>query len=375
MSQTRRGTVILTILVLAVAVATAFSVASFIENRQRQAPYSSYTSNENGFYGAYKLIDMTFPGRIHREISPLSALLRRNPVIITARVEWSKKEQRQLEVWMQHGGVLLDLKPSENELGDYASERTAEPDPQWKGFKDIPKVPLPSGHVIKLAECQVPIYRSSFGPEIVVEQVGKGRRILFSDALTNEDLKRHPEAGAVFAKIVALYLRGRTSAAWDEGYSLSGPPAKNPGSIPPQWFAVLEQLILLAILYCLARGWRFGAPVPLNFGGNMTLQDYLHSLAGFYFKAGARTLALEELINDLRRRLAKATGLSIGAGDERLVVAYQNIYQRDPQALRQLLQECGDAIDRQRVGERQLYHLGRMIDNFRREIDRYGIER
>jgi hypothetical protein len=84
---------------------------------------------------------------------------------------------------------------------------------------------------------------------------------------------------------------------------------------------VLIQTALTFLAFLVARGTRFGAPVPPPEGARASSLEYVSALGDLYQRAGARVLAVETLAGSLRRSLAASLGVSRGEEVPRLAAS------------------------------------------------------
>lgn len=341
------------------------------EDTQRQKTDGSYSRQDQGYCGIYLLLRNSFPKTVSRSERQVIQVFSGEPaVLITTRSSWTKQEQQAAQGWMEQGGVLVLLHPPESEQGNDAGERQAKLNPVWAGFADLPRLSVPEAKVWKAAKEDLPIYVSNIGPEVGVRAVGRGRRVVFSDAtmLTNSYLLKQPEAGVALAKLVALYHGTTTKKIlWDESIIVSAEPQATPG----WWYALLAQLVLLAIIYTVSRGRRLGPPRELSQTDTLSLEDYRNSLAGFYRKTGCRQVVLEELYQELRRRLLRATGCGAGVTDRELAEVLSKLRGIDPVPLIKTLEDAVEAMARTEPDEKRFYAIGKALDRYRKELDQY----
>jgi hypothetical protein len=84
---------------------------------------------------------------------------------------------------------------------------------------------------------------------------------------------------------------------------------------------VLIQTALTFLAFLVARGTRFGAPVPPPGGARASSLEYVSALGDLYQRAGARALAVETLAGSLRRTLAVSLGMNRGEEAPRLAAS------------------------------------------------------
>ena len=359
------------ITVVSIAV-LSFSSLWLAEDHMRQEKPSLHSRAKNGYQGIYLLIKNRFPRVVPGERSFNNLLTNERDILVTARSNWTSEESDAIRQWMDQGGVLIQITPLEEELGDYyAPNREAYPHSDWAGFHDL-KLSLSDSPPLKLQNGDVAIYSSEYGPEVVVRRVGKGRRIILPavNSLTNEQLRINPELGALFIKLLAVYEGEKKRIIWDESFNLT--QADFSLKIPRYIYGIILQLIILSLFFTISYGRRLGPPKSLPTGQYLTLRDYLNSLSGFYRKTGSRRLVLEELYSDLRRRLLTVTGLSPSVDDSQLASAFANIRGIDSQRLARTLNDCRHAVKQSKFNEKIFYDLGKALDEYRKELDGYG---
>ncbi|HEX2953207.1 MAG TPA: hypothetical protein VHR47_04395 [Bacillota bacterium] len=385
MNHPDRATRRLTVISVVVLILLGVTAISLFENQQRQVSLSSYSVKPDGYYVTYTLLTHIFPGKVLRCNSNFTELLEKGEnVVITPRTEWSDTERSLAMRWIKRGGVLILLSPMPEDLGVATTDHKTLPNPEWPGFRDLPSYHPTSSQVLKLHKDDVPLYYSKRGIKVAIRRIGQGRRVVFANSLTNKFLVKHPEGAAILGKLVAVYLKDHSLVLWDEGF-LNILPSNNRSkseSLAEKsaikwnsfWISlfIMAQIFIVAVFYTVARGMRFGKPIILQNQTELTLRDYIRSLTGFYYRAGARSVVLEELYLDLRSRLLKIAGLNHSASNEMLVEKVSHVIPIDSKRLNVLLVEAQTALDREAISERQLYRFGRQMDQIRREIEKYG---
>lgn len=361
--------IVLTLLALGALIVSSLWLA---ESNKRQGLPSVYSAEDKGFFASYKLINRTV-GRVYPWTGTLHAQFQSVPgVFITARKGWSKADLKEAEKWMRGGGIMILLSPLPEELGEEVRPpRIARVHGDWAGFQDLPSIHLGTSRGLKIQPTDFPLYSSSFGPEIVVRQVGKGRRIVFGamNGLNNATLRKRPELGAVLAKVVALY-RGKKRIVWDESYNF--PTQKAPLRLSWPWVLAFIQTAILGLLYVIAKGRRLGPPLALALDPPLTLRDYLVSLAGFYRRSRGRRFVLEYLFSDLRLRLLRYTGLGPSVEDTLLAEAYGRMGGDDPRLLKETMATCRRLLEGAPLDEKTFYHWGKVINAYRKELELNG---
>lgn len=215
------------------------------------------------------------------------------------------------------------------------------------------------------------------GAAVLYAPYGRGRAILVADPgfLANDRLRSAPD-NAVFLLNLARSF-GVRRVQFDEyhlGFSDDPRPedAERLARLPAAVTAVQWQLLLLALLYFLMAGRRFGRPIALPETGGRTITEYLDSLATLYQRAQANTAALDHLYQGLVERMRLLTGLSSAAGTEALARAAAARLGRDGEDLQRLLARCRAVQARGSITAAELTSLAKRIDYYRKEFEKWG---
>lgn len=332
-------------LILAILVAVLVGVSALVGDRdaddareERPNP-STYNAKGTGSKGLYLWLQ-ELGLRVRRWERPLTGLPDEATLLLVLgpRLPLEEQDLKALEEWVRDGGVLVladdtvggpvpgvwagapllsfGLRPR---VGDGAgSLRPAFPSPYAAGVETI----QPTGRVRfqrRIPEGWAPLFADRVGDVVTIKRLGGGRLIaiadpgLFSNArlevagharLALNIVREHGKGGVV---LVDEFHHGY---GHDDGFFryLKGTAAP--------W--ILAQASLAFLAFLLARGTRFGPPVPVGGEARASSLEYVGALGDLYRRAGARRLAVAALARSFRRHLAEALGARAGEEPARL---------------------------------------------------------
>jgi len=165
-----------------------------------------------------------------------------------------------------------------------------------------------------------PLFADAAGDWLAVRRLGRGTIIAVSDPglFSNARLEV-----AGHARLILNILQGhvgRGTVLVDEfhhGHGYQGAFSRYLKGTAVPWVLIQAALAFLAFL--VARGTRFGAPMPPHEVARASSLEYVSALGDLYQRAGARGLAAEALAGSVRRNLAASLGVSRGEDVARLV--------------------------------------------------------
>jgi hypothetical protein len=325
--------------VLAAVVAVLAGVSALIGDRgadkvweSRPNP-SSYNPSGSGSKALFVwLQELGLRGR--RWEQPLAHLPVEATVLMVLgpRLPLEEQEMKGLEAWVRGGGILVladdavGRRGSGDSAGGPASTfglqlrvrgragtlQPAFPSPYAAGVRAI----QPTGWVRferGSSEGWAPLFGDGSGDVLVIKRLGRGRLIALADPgiFSNARLEVADHARLAL-NIVQTHAKGGV-VLLDEFHHGHGPERGLSGylrgtAVP--WMLLQAGLTFLILL--LARGTRFGAPVPSVEPARASSLEYVGALGDLYRRAGARRLAAEALAASLRRTLAAALGSRAG---------------------------------------------------------------
>ncbi len=325
--------------ILAVLVAMMAGVSALVGDRdaddareERPNP-STYNAKGTGSKGLFLWLQ-ELGLQVRRWERPLTDLPDEATVLLVLgpRLPLEEQELKALEEWVREGGVLVladdtvggplpgvwagapvlrfGLRPR---VGDKAgSLRPAFPSPYAVGVERI----QPAGRVRfqrQVSEGWAPLFADQTGDVVAIKRLGEGRLIAVADPGLFSNARLEVEGHARLAlNIVRDHVKGGVvlvdefhhGHGHDDGFFryLKGTAAP--------W--ILAQAALAFLAFLLARGTRFGAPVPAGEDARASSLEYVGALGDLYHRAGARRLAVAALARSFRRNLAEALGARAG---------------------------------------------------------------
>jgi hypothetical protein len=246
---------------------------------------------------------------------------------------WRQDEARRLREWVERGGraiVASDRSFFDDELfAAFGAGLVARPAGSIQaGISPVLSRPafrdLSSGTVraLRLDEPAAVLVADRDAPLIVERRIGTGVVYLSSasDLFLNGNLAT-AENYRFALNLLAGVRRGATIDFDEFHHGMHTEPTLDSlfTDTAPGRAALFAAL--MAFLYIVLRGRRFGAAVPLDVRPQRSSLDYVRSFAGLLRRSGARELAGERLARLYRRQLARAIGARPLASDEDVVAA------------------------------------------------------
>jgi hypothetical protein len=354
MSGSRREWVVLALLLSIMVAAAAFLGAQGDEGGAELRPNpSSYNANGNGTKALFLWLQgLGF--RVRRWEQPLTRLPAEPAVLLIlgpARpVEES--ELKALERWVMGGGtaVLADdgvgvpipgVWPGPPTLafglrGRYAGKpgelHPAFPSPYALGVETI----APTGPVrferVK-PEGWAPLFGDAAGVVMGIRRLGEGTLVAISEPglFSNARIET-----ADHARLILNIVQGHAGSGpilvdeFHHGHGQQDAFMAYVWKTAAPW--MLAQGVLIFLLLLLARGTRFGPPIPLATRARASSLEYIAALGDLYRRARARRLAAEALGSSFRRGLGEALGSGPGEELARLVArAARRLHLREGQ--------------------------------------------
>lgn len=142
---------------------------------------------------------------------------------------------------------------------------------------------------------------------------------------------------------------------------------------PSRALTALLAVIAALTLYLVSRGWRFGAPTPVNDAPRRSALEFVNAFAELYRRAGARGATVDLLRHSFRLRLATAAGVPADLPPAAVAAAVAGRHQVSEASLTALLQQ----LEPRSAGEpltdsellaltRQMAHLEEALDHVRK---------
>lgn len=301
--------------------------------REVQANPSTYNPKGTGSKGLYLWLQ-AIGLQVRRWERPLTGLPEEARVLLLLgpRIPLDEHELQALEEWVGRGGVLIlaDDTMGGKLPGVWAGApslrfglrprlggRTASLRPAFASFyAEGVETIQPLGRVRferQDPEGWAPLFADQAGDVVAIKRLGKGTLIAIADPgiFSNARLEI-----AGHARLVLNIMQGHVdggAALVDEFHhghgQRDGLLGYLKGSAAP-W--ILAQAALAFLAFLLARGTRFGPPVPVQEDARTSSLEYVGALGDLYRRAGARRLAVEALARSFRRKLTEALGARVG---------------------------------------------------------------
>ena len=316
------------------------------EDKEPRPNPSSYNAQGSGSLGVYLWLQ-ALGIRVQRWEQPFQQLCRCQDaavlLVIGPRVvPVEEGELKSLEEWVEQGGVLVladstvgapvpgiragapvlqfGLRPTVG-ASPSGSFSPAFPSRYIDGVGTIE----PQGRVRfqrQRPEGWAPLFADVAGDWLAIRHLGRGTIIAASDPglFSNARLEVADHA-RLMLNIVEAH-RGKGMVLVDEfhhGHGYQGAFSRYLRGTAIPWVLIQTALTFLAFL--VARGTRFGAPVPPPGGARASSLEYVSALGDLYQRAGARALAVETLAGSLRRTLAVSLGMNRGEEAPRLAAS------------------------------------------------------
>jgi hypothetical protein len=164
-----------------------------------------------------------------------------------------------------------------------------------------------------------PLFADGVGDVLAIRRLGEGTIIALTDPglLSNARLDLAGHAHLVLNIVQAHGARGLVLV--DEFHHRHGQQSGllrylNGTAVP--W--LLAQAVLAFLVLVLARGTRFGPPVPVGETARASSLEYVGALGDLYRRAGARRLAADTLAKSFRQTLTEVLGSRPGEASSKL---------------------------------------------------------
>jgi hypothetical protein len=307
------------------------------ETRQNPSSYNPRGTGSKGLFLWLQALGV----RARRWELPLRGLPREAAVLLVMGPRISPVEEDELqalEEWVRGGGVLVladntiglpmpqvwggapvasfGLRPTLG--GQTAILQPAFPSRYVEGVEGIQ--PLgPVRFQRQASEGWAPLFADASGDLMGVRRLGRGTLIAISDPglFSNARLQAAGHA-RLLLNIVSAHV-GRGVLLVDEfhhGHGAHGAFSRYLRGTAVPW--MLAQAALAFLAFLVARGTRFGAPVPPVRPARASSLEYVSALGDLYQRARARRLAVEALAGWLRRTLVTTLGAPPGENASRL---------------------------------------------------------
>jgi hypothetical protein len=171
----------------------------------------------------------------------------------------------------------------------------------------------------QVPEGWAPLFADAAGDWLAIRRLGRGTIIAVSDPglFSNARLEVAGHARLILNIVQAHAGKGMVLVdEFHHGHGYQGAFSRYLKGTAVPWVLIQAALAFLAFL--VARGTRFGAPVPPPEAARASSLEYVSALGDLYQRAGARGLAAEALAGSVRRNLAASLGVRHGEEVARL---------------------------------------------------------
>ncbi|HEY7675766.1 MAG TPA: DUF4350 domain-containing protein [Candidatus Methylomirabilis sp.] len=309
------------------------------EDREAAPDPSTYNARGSGSKGLYLWLQ-ALGLRVRRWERPLLEMPADATVLLVLgpRIPLEEAELKALEEWVQGGGVLLlgddtvgapmpgvwagapalhfGLRPSAG--GRPATLRPAFPARYVEGVESVRL----EGRVRfqrRAPPGWAPLFADEAGDALAIKRLDRGTLIALADPGIFSNARLETAGHARLALNIVLAHAGKGTVLVDEfhhGHGHQGAFARYLRGTAVPWMMAQAVLAFLALL--LARGTRFGPPVPPPREVRASSLEYVAALGDLYQRAGARRIAAEALAASFRRGLTEAVGARPGEDASRL---------------------------------------------------------
>ena len=164
-----------------------------------------------------------------------------------------------------------------------------------------------------------PLFADEGGDVVAIRRLGRGSLIVVADPGLFSNARIEVAGHARLALNIVYAHAGRGTVLLDEfhhGHGQQGSFLRYVRGTALPWMVAQGALVFL--VFALARGTRFGPPVPQPRKARASSLEYAAALGDLYRQAGARLVAAEALAGSFRRSLAEALAAPAGEGPTRL---------------------------------------------------------
>ena len=340
MKGSRAEWIVLAVLLAVMVGAAALGGGRRAEEDRETAPDpSTYNARGSGGKGLYLWLQ-ALGVRVRRWEHPLLELPEEATVLLVLgpRLPLEEPELKALEEWVRGGGVLFladdtvgaplagawegapalhfGLRP--RPAGRPATLRPAFPARYVEGVETI----RPERRVRfqrRAPQGWAPLFADEAGDVVAIKRLGRGTLIVLADPGIFSNARLETAGHARLALNIVQAHAGKGTVLVDEfhhGHGYQGTFTRYLRGTAVPWMAAQAALVFLALL--LARGTRFGPPLPPPRGTRASSLEYVAALGDLYQRAGARRIAGEALAASFRRSLAEALGTRPGEDPARL---------------------------------------------------------
>ncbi|RRR73943.1 MAG: DUF4350 domain-containing protein [Candidatus Viridilinea halotolerans] len=265
-------------------------------------------------------------------------------VVLAPRERYSAEDAAAVRAWVAAGGTLIVAEPRTNAAGGAVAllevfglgvARLPEDQPFVQGQilqpvlgnPPVERLAVPHRAIVTSEDPSsvVPLAGSNRAPAIVGLQHGTGYVYASAtvDPFTNQGLRNSTNAALVLNLLRRIPVGG--FIIFDEihhGFVGEGDDNLRGLLFTTTWGWAILYAGVIMLIYLALTSRRFGRPVPLRAEtARRSSAEYLVSMAGLLRRGGKRGYALSHYRTQLRRRLARAHGLSPDTEDAALVAA------------------------------------------------------
>ncbi len=330
MKGSRLEWIVLAALIVVLAGESAFLGGRDAEDAREPRPNpSTYNTKGSGTQALYIwLQELALP--VRRWESSLRNLPAQATVLLVLgpRLPFDEQELRSVEEWIRKGGVLLlaDDTVGGPVPGVWAGAAALRfgLQPRTGGKSEALRPAFPSSYAEGVETIQptswvrfqrqrpegwAPLFADRVGEVLAIKRLGEGTIIALSDPGIFSNARLEVAGHARLALNVTRGHVGSGVVLVDEFHHGHGHQSAFlrylTGTAVP-W--ILAQAALAFLVFVMARGTRFGPPVPVEETARASSLEYVGALGDLYRRAGARRLAEESLAKSFRRTLTEVLG-------------------------------------------------------------------
>jgi hypothetical protein len=370
-------------------------IASYIPEAPETTPRrTTFSAKPGGLKAAYLLLQQSRVPVERLTVAPAvwptkaGVVITATPYAAQGMVNiWSKDETKQVQRWVERGGVLLVM---DNETDGLLEKFGLEVDTHLKSDVTLPPqqptvflrrvrgVRFPERERIKKHPQDAVSLFGDTRPAMVALRRGRGMIYVLATPAVFENRTLLQADNARFLVQLVQYIRRDGGKVYFNEYHQGYMQPESLWTIigKPGQFA-FYQFLLTAILISYSAARRFGLPRPMPPPSRVS-SEYVTSLADLYRRAGARDAALDGVYQVFWRDLCRAAGVPPDTAKQEVirraaVLADGNAAQWEIRLTR-LLGECEDKIAAgpKEISDAVLLRLTNDLEDLRKELQLGG---
>jgi hypothetical protein len=314
----------LLVLGLTFSILLFFSWVSLKE--QKLIAYDVNSYGPDGLKAAYQLLQKSGYTLKTIHILPLD----HQQMIILITTELSTKQEKELLDWVEAGGTIMELNPSQPSLrvNEHPLTRLTTTANQAftsnsanRTFDDL-IYHLQKTQVMAMVQPVQGFYGVSPHYFIYRQSYGAGNLITWNDVdgLTNRYLKRYPDNAVVLASLIRAFCPSSQVSFYNLAFMTSTPKTSwRTGTLLNHYWggSLLFGIALFLLIWKLAA--RFGRPRPLILAQGRSYDEFVYSMASLFQQAKIQQMVLDNLWCDLVRMISELTHLPMTTPPNQLI--------------------------------------------------------